>query len=211
MWQAGSDSGLFETKATTSKAGEILIKPPCYNSCPRKPPRVLTGAASCLPGNNARAHELCPESHRRTGSEHGRRLGPAGTTRQSGRGISECSKMGNVRCTSAIGQLYELGRGCLWIASGRFGILSAGRTGKSWRPDELLFPGDVIYVDTELYLSRGKDDFCGGLAEVIEFRKDINAVKPTPCVVIASKRQSQYNWRPLTARQKQLRSVFGKT
>ncbi len=33
-----------------------------------------------------------------------------------------------------------------------------------------LHKGDVIYVDTSLYLSHGRDDFRGGLAEVIEAR-----------------------------------------
>jgi hypothetical protein len=107
-------------------------------------------------------------------------------------------------CTISVGVPLDRIRAVWYLIRGANG----GNRGAQY---ELLFPGDVIYVDTELYLSRGKDDFCGGLAEVIEFRKDINAVKPTPCVVIASKRQSQYNWRLLTARQKQLRSVFGKT
>ncbi len=72
----------------------------------------------------------------------------------------------------------------------------------------LLMPGDVIYIDTEIYLGHGRDDYCGGLAEVTEFRHDINSPKSTPFVEIAEK-GTQYNWKLLAGKQPHLRSKFG--
>ena len=37
---------------------------------------------------------------------------------------------------------------------------------------------DVIYVDTELYLSHGRDDFRGGLAQVFEYSMKTSAGRP---------------------------------
>ena len=45
-----------------------------------------------------------------------------------------------------------------------------------------LRPRDVIYVQTELYMSHGCDDFQGGLAEVCEVRKDKSAGKLVPYI-----------------------------
>jgi hypothetical protein len=73
-----------------------------------------------------------------------------------------------------------------------------------------LHPGDVIYLDTEIYLGRGRDDFCGGLAEVTEFSHDVRAPGSTPFVVVAQK-QSQYNWTLLAAKQQRLHAKFGNT
>jgi hypothetical protein len=73
-----------------------------------------------------------------------------------------------------------------------------------------LRKGDVIYVETSLYLSHGRDDFRGGLAEVIGFRNDISAGKPTPFVCVAQEPDSWHNWQMLAAEQKKLRAEFGK-
>lgn len=69
---------------------------------------------------------------------------------------------------------------------------------------------DVIYVDTELYLWHGRDDFRGGLAQVIECRMDISAGKATPFVRVAQQMDTWHNWRELAGMQKKLRSEFGK-
>src|SRR5260370_42051875 len=53
-----------------------------------------------------------------------------------------------------------------------------------------LRKGDVIYVDTEIYLSRRRDDFRVGLAEVIGFRMEISAGKPVPFLCVAQKRET---------------------
>lgn len=73
-----------------------------------------------------------------------------------------------------------------------------------------LSQGDVIYVDTSLYLSHGRDDFRGGLAEVIESRMDISAGQPTLFVRLAQEPDTWHNWKILAAEQKELRAEFGK-
>jgi len=70
--------------------------------------------------------------------------------------------------------------------------------------------GDVVYVETELYLSHGRDDFRGGLAEVIEVTNAISKGKPTPFILIAQEPDTRHNWRLLAAAQKTLRAEFGK-
>jgi hypothetical protein len=69
---------------------------------------------------------------------------------------------------------------------------------------------DVIYVDTELYLWHGRDDFRGGLAQVFECRTDISAGKSTPFVCVAQQMDTWHNWRELAGIQKKLRSEFDK-
>ena len=73
-----------------------------------------------------------------------------------------------------------------------------------------LRQGDVIYVETSLYLSHGRDDFRGGLADVIGFRGDISAGKPTPFVCVAQEADTWHNWQILAVEQKKLRAEFGK-
>jgi hypothetical protein len=73
-----------------------------------------------------------------------------------------------------------------------------------------LSQGDVIYVDTSLYLSHGRDDFRGGLAEVIEYRMDISAGKPAPFVRLVQEPDTWHNWKMLAVEQKKLRVEFGK-
>lgn len=73
-----------------------------------------------------------------------------------------------------------------------------------------LRPGDVIYVDTELYISHGRDDFRGGLGEVTEVRPDRSKGQPTPFVRVAQEPDTLHNWKILAASQKKLRAEFGK-
>jgi hypothetical protein len=70
---------------------------------------------------------------------------------------------------------------------------------------------DVIYVDTELYLWHGRDDFRGGLAQVFECRMDISAGKSTPFVRVAQQMDTWHNWRELAGMQRKLRTEFGKS
>jgi hypothetical protein len=74
-----------------------------------------------------------------------------------------------------------------------------------------LRKGDVVYVDTELYISHGRDDFRGGLAEVTEVRPDISKGKPTPFIRVAQEPDTLHNWKILAADQKKLRAEFGKS
>jgi len=73
-----------------------------------------------------------------------------------------------------------------------------------------LRAGDVIYVDTALYVSHGIDDFRGGLGEVTEFRFDKSAGVLTPFVKVSQDPDTWNNWKLLAAIQKKLREEFGK-
>ena len=70
--------------------------------------------------------------------------------------------------------------------------------------------GDVVYVDTELYISHGRDDFRGGLGEVTEVRPDISKGIRTPFIRVAQEPDTLHNWKILAADQKKLRAEFGK-
>jgi hypothetical protein len=72
-----------------------------------------------------------------------------------------------------------------------------------------LRKGDVIYVDTELYVSHGRDDFRGGLAEVAQFGVFIRS-SSTPFVRVVQEPDTQHNWEILAPLQKKLRLEFGK-
>lgn len=74
----------------------------------------------------------------------------------------------------------------------------------------VLRPGDIIYVDTSLYLSHGVDDFRGGLAEVAEFGTQKSAGKPTPFVKVVQLIDTWQNWQMLAADQRKLRAEFGR-
>jgi len=73
-----------------------------------------------------------------------------------------------------------------------------------------LIRGDVVYVDTSLYLSHGRDDFRGGLAEVVDCKINNSAGKPTPFIVLIQDPGTWHNWQMLAADQKKLRTAFGK-
>jgi hypothetical protein len=73
-----------------------------------------------------------------------------------------------------------------------------------------LRKGDVIYVETELYLGHGRDDFRGGLAEVSEVRQDISKGQPTPFVRVVQQPDTIHNWKLLASEQKELRQQHGK-
>ena len=70
-------------------------------------------------------------------------------------------------------------------------------------------PGDVIYLDTELYLSHGVDDFRGGKATVTNVRTEISRGQPTPFVETAENPGSYYNWEVLAEKQVELAAEFG--
>jgi hypothetical protein len=72
-----------------------------------------------------------------------------------------------------------------------------------------LRKGDVIYIETELYLGHGRDDFRGGLAEVSEFLEQKSAGKPTPFVRVVQQADTLHNWKLLAAEQKKLRQEHG--
>jgi hypothetical protein len=72
-----------------------------------------------------------------------------------------------------------------------------------------LRAGDVIYVESERYISHGCDDFQGGLAEVSEIRYSDSPGRPGMMVCVAQQPGGFYNWNRLAAEQKQLRREHG--
>lgn len=69
--------------------------------------------------------------------------------------------------------------------------------------------GDMIYMPTSLYLSHGKDDFCGGKAYIAEIKKGISAGKETYFVRIKERPFCLYNWEILLSEQKKLKENYG--
>jgi hypothetical protein len=73
-----------------------------------------------------------------------------------------------------------------------------------------LQKGDVIYIGTELYLGHGRDDFRGGLAEVIDVRQEKSKGQLTPFVRVVQQADTIHNWKLLASEQKELRKRHGK-
>ena len=71
--------------------------------------------------------------------------------------------------------------------------------------------GDVIYIDTELYIGHGRDDFRGGLAEVFECNMKKSKGRSIPFIRVAQQLDTWHNWRELASMQKKLREEFGKS
>ena len=69
--------------------------------------------------------------------------------------------------------------------------------------------GQEIYIDTELYLSHGRDDFDGGLCTIIAIKGGKNK-KLVPFVEVKERPGRLYNWKYLEPRQKELKKMFGK-
>lgn len=70
--------------------------------------------------------------------------------------------------------------------------------------------GDKIYVDTELYVSHGVDDFKGGLATVSKVEKLKFGAEPGTWVEIKENPGSLYNWDGyLSEIQDELKKKFG--
>lgn len=67
--------------------------------------------------------------------------------------------------------------------------------------------GDIIYVDSDIYLSHGLDDKHGGRAKVIAVEIISNSIT----VTVEPFPQTTYYWDSLQPKQKQLKKEFGKT
>jgi hypothetical protein len=108
-----------------------------------------------------------------------------------------CSETGRTFATAAEARASEARFG--WIQA----ECDAGRV-----PE--LRKGDVIYVETYLFLGHGRDDFCGGLAEVVDSFVRTSGAQATPFVAVAQESHANSNWRHLAGLQKKLRAKFGK-
>lgn len=69
--------------------------------------------------------------------------------------------------------------------------------------------GDMIYVPTAMYLSRGRDDFNGGLCEVSKVGHMISDGKTVPSVCIKERPGTTYNWKFLSEKQETLMKRWG--
>jgi hypothetical protein len=72
-------------------------------------------------------------------------------------------------------------------------------------------PGDVVYVDTDLYLSHGADDFRGGKATVAAVRPGTSKGGEVPFIEVEQNPGCFYNWEVLAAKQDALAAEFGDT
>lgn len=66
-------------------------------------------------------------------------------------------------------------------------------------------PGDIIYMDTELYLSHGEDDIIGGRAEIQEVEIDGRYV----WIIFKLFPDCKYSWAQLEPIQERLKNEFG--
>ncbi len=72
--------------------------------------------------------------------------------------------------------------------------------------------GDVIYVDTALYLSHGVDDFVGGKATVSKVYEQMSGGEITTFVKIVESPHTGFNWgQYLSKEQERLADKFGET
>jgi hypothetical protein len=74
---------------------------------------------------------------------------------------------------------------------------------------EVPKPGDVVYVETELHLSHGADDFRGGKATVAAVRMQTSLGKQIPFIEVVQNPGSFYNWAHLAEKQAALAAAFG--
>ncbi len=70
-------------------------------------------------------------------------------------------------------------------------------------------PGDEIYVDTDLFVSHGVDDFRGGRAAVRQVRIDTIGGRGVPFIEIVENPGVFYNWELLAGKQAELAAHFG--
>lgn len=73
-------------------------------------------------------------------------------------------------------------------------------------------PGDIIYVETDLYVGHGVDDFRGGKATVAVVRMlgfGDSQGKQTPWVEVVENPGTSYNWELLAEKQAKLATEFG--
>lgn len=64
--------------------------------------------------------------------------------------------------------------------------------------------GDLIYIDTSLYIDHGRDDFRGGLCEISDVRCD-----PQIMVSVMERPGTRYGWEYLSQQQEKLKKTFG--
>jgi hypothetical protein len=79
------------------------------------------------------------------------------------------------------------------------------------KPVDIPKPGDVIYVDTDLYVWHGADDFRGGKAIIQAVRMGNSGGKETASVEVIQNPGTWYTWPLLAGKQAELAAKFGDT
>jgi hypothetical protein len=71
--------------------------------------------------------------------------------------------------------------------------------------------GDVIYVDSALFIGHGRDDFCGGKAHISNVKESTIAGKSVKyyTVAISERPGTWYSWHGLAENQEKLKERFG--
>ena len=72
-----------------------------------------------------------------------------------------------------------------------------------------LRKGDVIYLESERFISHGCDDFCGGMAEVSEMQEEKIKGEIVLYVRVVQQPGALHNWHYLAGKQQELRRVYG--
>jgi hypothetical protein len=70
-------------------------------------------------------------------------------------------------------------------------------------------PGDVIYVDSDLYVWHGADDFRGGKATVSAVHTEVTSSDPSPFIEVSENPGTLYNWALLAPKQSELEARYG--
>jgi hypothetical protein len=69
--------------------------------------------------------------------------------------------------------------------------------------------GDIIYVETDLHVWRGADDFRGGKASISKVEMQDSRGKQVPWVEVVENPGTSYNWANLAKKQAELAMEFG--
>lgn len=69
-------------------------------------------------------------------------------------------------------------------------------------------PGDIIYINSSLFLADGEDDIVGGLATVVEVEERASAGRVVPFVRVEENPGAWYNWEYLEPQQEELEKYF---
>lgn len=69
--------------------------------------------------------------------------------------------------------------------------------------------GQEIYVPSQLYMSRGKDDFAGGKATIASVKETINGGEPDYLIAIKERPGHGYYWRFLETKQEEHKKNYG--
>jgi hypothetical protein len=77
--------------------------------------------------------------------------------------------------------------------------------------DDIPQPGDIIYINSSLFITHGEDDVIGGLATVIEVEERPLQGHAVTFVRVEENPETWYNWAHLEPQQEELENYFGES